>query len=226
MLRNFKKYSLLVLTITFIFLSSASAYAQEVKPRSLQSKHYAGQPIEISDVKLNGISIKPNQKFDGNSEWLNGMIIAVKNVSDKPVAYISVMVSAYFEKDGSRMKRNGKETQTGIELRYGIQPARPNEPNFSKGEVLLPNETISLELTKELRDEFNSRLGESSTEEFRGASTDVTEVTVRIYEVSFEGNSDMKWSTGRWLKRDSKNPRLWLPVTSIKFKNFSSSDAN
>ena len=173
MFRNFKSYSLLALAISFIFLFSISSYTQEQKQKTVQHKYYAGQPVEIIDLRLQGVSVKPNQKFNADSNWLNGMTVTLKNVSHKPIAYISVLVSAYYEKNGSRIKRNEKETQTGVELRYGMQPARTDEQNFSKGEVLLPNETINIDLTGELRDEFNSRLSNSSIKEFKEASSDV-----------------------------------------------------
>lgn len=210
--RNFTNH--LMVGIVFAAILSSFAFSQQAKQRSVQFKSYADQPVEITDVKLNGLSVRPKQKIEANSDWLNGMTVTLKNVSDRPVAYISVLVSAYFEKDGSRIKLNGNETQTGVELRYGIQPARPNEPNFSLGQVVLPGETVSVELTKELRDEFTTRLSESSVERFKGASSDISEIIIRVYTIFFEGDSDTMWNTGRWLRRDLKNPRLWTPLPS------------
>jgi hypothetical protein len=136
------------------------------------------------------------------------MTVTLKNVSDKPVGYASVLVSAYYEKDGKRIKqRDGMDVQAAIELSYGIQPTRPGERNVSYySSPLLPGETIEVVLSERSRDELYSLLTKDN------ASTDVVELTVRLYLVFFEGDSETKWKTGRILQRDPNDPQRWIPV--------------
>jgi hypothetical protein len=67
----------------------------------------------------------------------------------------------------------------------------------------MPDETIDLVLSEKMRADLDSLLKES------GATTDVTEISVRVFEVFFAGDSETMWQTGRMLRRDQKNPLRW-----------------
>lgn len=200
-----------IMAITFVVSFCFSSFAQE-KQRTVQVKTYADQPVEITDVKVNGVSVKPDEKIKATGDWLNGMTVTLKNVSDKPVAFVSILVSAFYERDGARIKINGKETQTGVELKFGNSPTFPGESDLPLSTTLQPNEKTTVQLTRELQEELNARLSANRGEELKGASPDVTEVIVRVYTVFLEGDNDKMWSTGRWLQRDAKDPRRWVPL--------------
>ncbi|HEX8141382.1 MAG TPA: hypothetical protein VF553_02230 [Pyrinomonadaceae bacterium] len=170
---------------------------------------YPDQPVEIVAVKVKGVPIKPKQKFDGGNDWLNGMTVTLKNVYDKPVAFVSVLVTAYYEREGRRSKqRDGMDVQAAIELMYGAQPPRPGEPAPPYMYPVQPGDTVDVVLSEAKRDELYSLLTEDD------ASTDIMELTVRVYSVFFEGDSETMWRTGRMLRRNPNDPNRWIPVKS------------
>jgi hypothetical protein len=198
-----------MLAIAFATLLPISGVAQQGKGRLVQLVGYRDQPVEIVNVKVKGVSIKPKHYFNGDSDWLKGMTVTLKNVSDKPVAFVSVLVSAYFEKEGQRIKRNGEDIQAATEMGYGAKlPPRgqPGSPVYYP--PVPPGETIEITLSEHARDELHSLLADD------GASTDITELYLRVYEIFFEGENDTKWNTGFRLRRDPNDPRHWIVVES------------
>lgn len=208
MFRIFANFSRPLLALVLMTLLAALGMAQQVKQRGVQYVTYSDQPVEIVAVKVKGVPVKPKQKFDGDSDWLNGMTFTLKNVFDRPVACVSVLVSAYYERDGKRIKqRDGMDVQAAIELVYGIQPTRPGERNISNySRPMLSGETVDVILSEAKRDELYSLLMADN------ASTDVIELTARVYTVFFEGDSETKWKTWRMLRRDPNDSEFWIPV--------------
>lgn len=180
--------------------------AGQNKQRVVWLKTYRDQPVEIVSVRINGVQIAPNQKFNADGDWLNGMTITVKNVFDKSVVFVSVLVGAYYEKDGTRMKRDGQDAQGGTDLFYGRPPLGFDAPGLPYIRPLLPGDTVDITMSEESRGELDSLIRESN------ASTDFSELSVRVHDVYFEGDSDTKWSTWRMLRRDPSEPRRWIPV--------------
>jgi hypothetical protein len=205
--RNLRITSSLILLLSAMVLLIVSGFTYQPKKRAVELKAYRDQPVKIVDTTVKGGAIKPKQEFDGDSDWLNGMIVKVKNVSDKPVAYVSVLVTAYYERDGKRTKqRDGMDVQAAIELKYGAAPPRPGEPAPPDRAPLLPSESADLTLTERSRDELYTLLSKDN------ASTDIARLTVRVYEVFFVGDSETMWKTGRVLRRDANDPMRWIPV--------------
>lgn len=205
--RNLKTASPLIVALLSTGLLIMPGFTYQHKKRAVELKTYKDQPVEIVDTKVKGGAIKPKQEFDGDSDWLNGMTVKVKNVSDKPVAYVSVLVTTYYERDGRRTKqRDGMDVQAAIELNYGAQPSRPGEPAPPYRAPLQPGESIDLTLTERSRDELYALLSQDN------ASTNIARLIVRAYEVFFVGDSDTMWKTGRVLRRDPGDPQRWLPV--------------
>lgn len=203
MLKESKILSRLMLGITLAMLLPTLNIAQQGKQRVVILKAYKDQPVEITAVRVKGVAIAPRRKFTVAGEWLNRMTITAKNVLDKPIAYFSVLVGAPYEKDGKRIS-------AGIELKYGAAPAGPGEPSPPYRQPLLPGESVDMVLSESLRDELHSLLISENT------STDVAELSIRLYEVFFEGDSDTKWSTGTMLRRDPNDSRHWIPIEPSK----------
>jgi hypothetical protein len=206
MFGNSKNFLHSLLVIAFAVFLPHLCSAQQVKQRVVQRVPYRDQPVEIVAVKVKGVPIEPKQEFDGDNDWLNGMTLTLKNISDRPVAYVSVLVGAPY---GQRNDR----TNAGAVLHYGARSLRPGEnypAGFIKPEPLAPGQKVDLVLAERERDQLQSYLEE------KNASSDITELNVRLYEVFFEGDSDTMWSTGRMLRLDPNNPDRWIPVEPDK----------
>lgn len=206
MLENSKIFTFPLMALALMVLPFSLGLSGQLKERSVQQSIYQDQPVEIVSVKVKGVPVNPKQKFSDDSDWLNGMSIRLLNTYNKPVAYVSVLVSAaHMKQDGTlNIDEEGKQISAGIELQYGAQPFIAPTPPY--GTTLQPGETVDVVLSESLRDELYSLLRD------RNSATDVTELTVRIYEVFFEGESDKKWQTGVMLKRDPRDPQHWIPI--------------
>lgn len=209
MLKKLKNFSRPVLALLLIVILLPLGMAQQAKQRVVQLSVFRDSPVEIVAVKVKGAEVKPKQKFSGDSDWLNGMTITLKNVSERPIAYVSVLITAYYEKNNARIKVNGQDVQAAIELYYGVQPLPPGDERVLPFYIppLMPSYTTDLVLTERSRDELYSLLGE------RNASTDITELTITPYVVFFQGDSDTKWRTGHMLRRDvNSNRERWIRI--------------
>lgn len=197
-----KNLSRPVLMFVLVVVIPTFAIGQQVKQRVVDLRIYKDQPVEIVAVKVKGVPIKPKQKFDGESDWLNGLAVSVKNVSDKPVSYICVLIGAPFTE-------NGEPNNAGTHLQYGAMPLFPGEtraPNPAVRKPLPPGATADLVLSPQHRDELYGILQKHD------ASTDIAELSVRLYQVFFAGLDDTTWHTGRMYRRDPKDPWHWLPI--------------
>lgn len=208
---------LLLILISVVFLSALSLVVTwaagsgepQGKQRMIKLETYRDQPVEITAVKVGGAPIESKRKFKAGSDWLNGITITLNNVYDRPIAYVSLMIGAYYEKsDGTRVKRGGQDVLAMIELLYGAEPPRPGEPSPPYRAPLLPGDTVDVVLTESSRNQLYAMLTEGK------ASTDVTEISVRIYRIFFEADSDTVWRTGRMLRRDPNNPDWFRPISS------------
>lgn len=217
MFGNLKNVSSLIMSLTSVVLLPAlwvaillpvSSSTPQGRERVIQLRPYKDQPVEILDVKVKGAHIVPNGKFAADSDWLKGMTVTVKNVFDKPVAYVSVLIGAYYTKDGQRVKRDGQDAQAGAELKYGAAPPRPGETARPTDPPLMPGQTVELVLSERAREQLYTILTNEN------ASTDVAEITLRLYMVFFEGDSDTMWRTGSILRRDPTNSQHWIPMQS------------
>jgi hypothetical protein len=211
-------HSLLAFTVTTMLatlvfvIRPAHGGGQQGKERAVKIKKFRirgveiKEPIEIVAVKVKGVPVERDKKFTGDSDWLNGMTVTIKNVSDKPVVYVTVSVGAYYEKDGvTRRTSDGRDYVATSDMMYGLRPHLPDEPPRSDSAVpLMPGQTADLLFSQIQRDQLYWLL--------RDYSTDIPEVTLWIDHVAWYGEDTIMWSNGRLLRQDPNNPRLWLPI--------------
>lgn len=182
---------------------------QKGNDRVVQIKTHKNQPVEISSVRLKGKQLEPGKKFAAAGDWYEGLIVTIKNVSDKPVVWADILVFAYQEKDRKRKKTaDGIDTSVATDLTYGVRPPLfPNDPPAPyPATPLMPDQTTELVLDARAKDELSSLLT------ITDSSTDIFELTLMLEEVSFYGNTDMKWHRGFNMRRDPANPGGWLVV--------------
>jgi hypothetical protein len=203
-----------VLATLVCLIQPAHGNGQQGKERVVKIEKFKDQgvdikePIEIVTIKVKGAAVKPDQKFAGDSDWLNDMVITIKNVSDKPVIYVTISVAAYYEKDGVRRRTSdGRDIRAAIEVGYGLRPALPGEPPRSYSAVpLMPGQTADVVFSGIKRDDLFGLLRRED------ASTDISELKLWLDHVAWYGEDDKMWSNGRMLRQDPNNPRLWLPI--------------
>src|ERR1044071_2186814 len=85
-----------VIAIVFVFLgissipleASTQNRQQERVIRKLHSER--NEPVDITKIKVKGLSIKLNEKLLSDDDWLNDLTITIKNKSDKAILFASI----------------------------------------------------------------------------------------------------------------------------------------
>ena len=127
--------------VIFLFAILPSVSAQELRDRELHPAFdltTIQMPVEIVAIKLNGKEIRPGEKIKGNDDWLQGLSFTVKNISNKPIAYVSI---------GLRFVRPDRVVV--FMLSSGVDHSR-GEPRHGYSPLPIPpDQTVEVTLTKE-----------------------------------------------------------------------------
>ncbi len=173
----------------FLLSIATSVPGQELRDRELRPAFdftTIQMPVEIVSIKLNGRDVNPGEKVKGDDDWLQGLSFTVKNISEKPIAYVAI--SLRFEQP---------ERIVGFTLSYGVDYSRGIPRSGTSPLPIQPNQTVDLTLTKERYPNFLQilRMGEMPR------SFDV--VPYLVERISFEDDPSVIWEGG-YLKR--RNP--------------------
>ncbi|MGZ8842406.1 MAG: hypothetical protein ACXW18_02010 [Pyrinomonadaceae bacterium] len=206
--RHLLAFATPVMLGTLVFVMLPAHGSGQGKERSVKINTFKDQPVEIVAVKVKGAHVAPERKVVGDSDWLNDMTVTIKNVSDKPVVYVTVAVTAHYDKDGVRKRTtDDREKLAATEIGYGLRPHLPGEPPRTYSAVpLMPGQTADLPFSAMKRDELYGLLRSGD------ASTDIPELTVWIDHVAWYDEDDKMWIRGSLYRLDPKNVRHWIPM--------------
>lgn len=126
--------------VIFLFAILPSVSAQELRERELHPAFdftTIQMPVEIVSIKINGKEIKPGEKIKGDDDWLQGLSYTLKNISNKPIAYVSM---------GLRFVRPDRVVI--FILNYGVDYSRGEPRSASSPLPIQPDQTVDLTLTK------------------------------------------------------------------------------
>lgn len=168
--------------------------AQEVKDRQLKPAFdltTIQMPVEIVAIRLMGKEVVPGEKVEGNDDWLKGVSFTVRNISDKPIAY--VQIDLRFEPP----PRAGAARLVVFTLSYGVDYSLGVPRGGSSPLPIQPNQTVDLVLTDERYPNFLQILS------LGGMPLGFDVVPYYVGRVSFEDDPSIIWEGG-YLKR--KNP--------------------
>lgn len=178
-----------VAAIIFMLAIPATIPAQELKDRELKPAFdftAIETPVEITAIRLSGKNVVPGEKIKGDDDWLKGLSFTVKNVSDRPVAYVAV---------GLRFTQPKRITV--FILSYGPDYPR-GEPRSGYSPLpIQPGQTVDLTLTKERYPNFLEILSIGEVPR----SFDVAPYLVE--QVSFEDDPGIVWEGGYLMRRSS-----------------------
>jgi hypothetical protein len=190
-----------------------STRSQDIE-RSIQIWTHQIEPLQIVSVKVKGVQIERGKKFRGDDDWFNGLVVTVKNASDRPISYAMILVLVPNEKNGVRQKIDGRDSHSLVGLVYG-KPPSPFDTEFeaNNAEPLKPGETTDLQIDFRLQSELHRRLV------IQDSSTSVGEIALTVDRVAFAGE-DRCWLSGGWCKRDAEG--RWLFVDGPRRNNHAS----
>jgi len=184
-----RSLTLVVAMFLMIATASDSIFAQQLRDKQLKTAFdftNVQMPVEILSIRLKGEEIQPGEKIMGDDDWLQGLSFTLKNISDKPIAYIEVGLEF--------LRPNGFVVYS---LNYGVDYSRGESRRESSLPAIQPGQTLNLVLTKEKYPIFLSVLAQG------GASRSFDTASYSLNRVSFEGEPDVIWSGGNLMRRDS-----------------------
>jgi hypothetical protein len=88
--------------------------------RLLSKASHPFEPIEIESIKVKGNPINFDEPLGNDKDWLQGLTIRVKNISEKPISYISIELWSYPPESGDK----------------------PRVTSFSRGSLPLPRNGV------------------------------------------------------------------------------------
>jgi hypothetical protein len=182
----------------FFFVATASGQilGQVVKDRELKPAFDFAQiqmPVEIVSIKVGGKEVQPGEKTEGDDNWLQGLSFTLKNISDKPIAYVDI---------GLRfLQPNG--VVVVYSLHYGVDFSRGDRRKDSSPPTIQPGASFDLVLTEEKYKNFLDILARL------GVSKSFDVAPYYVGRICFEDEPDLIWEGGNLKRRD--------PIVSPKF---------
>lgn len=154
-----------------------------------------GEPIVITNVKVNGKEISLDDEFTAADDWMKSLVITVKNRSDKRILFVSL---------GLRFPRPpGSQEKISIsDMPYGneeLLARAPTQQERSAG--FSPGQSVDIQLNPKTFEDLKNFL--SAT----GYPLSIDTLDVKISQVIFM--DDTMWAGGRVRRRDSKDPSSW-----------------
>jgi hypothetical protein len=191
--------------VILIMLVIITAMGQSRK-KTITHSQWRNQPVKCVKVKAAGQSFNFNatintlhatfehyEAFDGDDDWLKGLVVHLKNRSEKNIIYINLHLS-FPETDvgGPRMAHP---------LEFGRYPKKPNVGSNDK--VLKPGEEAEIALTDQEYADLTHFLKSRNFHQ-------VNDLRILLQEVIFEDDT-MSLGDGIF-KRDPLDPTRWTRV--------------
>jgi thiol-disulfide isomerase/thioredoxin len=153
------------------------------------------EPIEIVEIAVGGQKIMIGQRFSADEDWLRGITLKARNISELPVRYVEFQVDA--------ISSELRKARPRLQLKYGrMSPGSPHS-----GETLTPDmevkpgEYFHVSLNAGLYD----FVAKSQSRDDGKMSFEKVRITLSL--VVFAG--DRAWRNGYMSRRDSVNPQRW-----------------
>ncbi len=173
--------------------SLAANASGQMRQRVLERDAFPFEPIEIIDVKVKKGSISFGSTLDNDVDWLEGLTLRVKNISETPISYISI----------------------GLHVNPPESGSLPKMTIFSAGSLPVPQNGV-LQPAKVLvaPDDYVDIPFDAGAYRVYKTELQASKVLLRIETICF--TDDTAWMQGMLHKRDPNNPFRWNVIESSK----------
>ncbi|HEV2708197.1 MAG TPA: hypothetical protein VGV59_19940 [Pyrinomonadaceae bacterium] len=186
--------ALLVCSLTGVRLEARQAKQKLITQAPVEDERQS--PVEVVSVMVNGKAVEPGRLFPAGDDWLIGVTFRLKNVSDKPIMFVDIMM-------GFPNPPGSKNKHTKISgLRYGCWPGSRCYPD-AKGsdKPIMPGETQDVELRE---DEY--RLWMRGLAQL-GVPMPIEALEYNVETVFFDAQT--MWSRGLLFRQDPRDPHSY-----------------
>ena len=195
---------LVVLVLPARFITTFSQVDDE-QDRIVETLTFSDEPVKITEVKAKKGLLRVGQKFKDTNDWFKGLTLKIKNTSDKPVNYVSALVTFTRPKE----QKDAGRIPFGEPLIYGISPVELKKiASSNPAPSIPPGESIELSLPEKYFDEYKAILKRLDFPD------SIKRIEVSLQEVGFEGG--LLWSGGEYWRQDSNNPDKFIPLSKEK----------
>lgn len=195
-------YVLLLLVVVigvFVSFPKTTATARRLKNRTINRLPLErNRPIGIVGVKIRGSDVLPNRGLIEDDDWLEGLVIRIRNRSDKDIVFASI--------DLQFPRPAGSEGPFAIdEITFGNRELASRLTTISdSADRIIPKQTSDLRLSASQVDDIKSLLTATGY-----PSEGPDDVRIRIGTVVFSDGT--MWRIGTRLRRKSEGePGKWV----------------
>jgi hypothetical protein len=152
------------------------------------------QVVEFTEIKVSEKLVSTGKAFDGDDEWLNKSLVKVKNISDKPIVYLSVTFDF------------PETTKTGTVMSYPVvfgQKPGSKFPQNREPIFMMPGDTLEIHLDK---DYAKIR----SFVERRHRIADIHKLELAVGFVVFADKTG--WAAGNFYSQDPTDPDHYINI--------------
>jgi hypothetical protein len=162
------------------------------------------EPIAVTGTRVNGRVVLFGERFVAEDDWMKGLVISVKNTSDKLILFVSL---------GLRFPRpaNSQDKISVTDVSTGNRALLTRPPTGNERLVgIAPGETVDLRLSADEFDGIQRFLAGT------GYPSSIEKLDLAIDSVIFE--DDAMWSNGARLLRDPKDSSKWINTELMGIK--------
>lgn len=178
----------------FSFVSRAQQQRRVIKQKAWQD-----EPVKVTLLKVKGHSIKLNQDFDEDEDWLHGLTISITNTSDKPITYLSFRIDFPSHEGNSR-----DNPIPAYDFSYGHNPDSVNAILSNDTKPIMPKETKDFTISDDKYAIINELLRQS------GYPAIIKRLDIVLDDIGFADNT--LWRAGKIHGRDPNNPSKWIRI--------------
>jgi hypothetical protein len=203
LLGNFAILGMLVACLVFLTASTKSAgfgvFWGQPEKKVISHSKWKTEPVKFVKVKAAGKAVGFKEEFDSDDEWMRGLVVTLKNTSNRNIAYINLYLQ--FPETGT----GGPEGYImSFKLEYGKYPHSPSNGNYDK--LLRPDEEAELALPDTDYNELRSFLQSRSFYK-------VNALHIHLDSVIYD--DDTMWSGNALFRRDPSNPNSWILISQL-----------
>ena len=162
------------------------------------------EPVEITEIKVNGQSVSFDKKFMADDDWLRTLVVSIKNKSDKLILFASIQLQ-FPRPPESKERFSVSDMSTGNAALW-VRAPTPDEKLIGIRTGEMADIQISAQDFVGLREFLNATNYPASIEN----------VDLRISSVIFE--DDTMWRAGTSLSRDPKASGRWTRSDLVGIK--------
>ena len=174
-------------------VSLFDAYAQNDK-KNVKLARTVKPQVKFNDLKVAQKSLKLDEDFDAEADWVKSLSFKLENVSGKRIVFLTANVNF----PETRLTGELMSYQISFGQRPGLEPINDNPPIS-----FMPDETLEISLDKE-KDRIYKFVNE------RQPIEKIQKVELEIGFIIFEDRT--AWSAGSFMRQDRNNPRIYNPI--------------